>query len=410
MLYDIFFSISQTPVRGHVPTERAMFENFFAQVEAADELGFGTAWIAEAHLSSEVQKSHRKPVIPHWQGEVGLNVDFLQLATRIFARTRRIEAGSAVMNILCNGGPVAAAERIAAFCNLHGLDPEERRRIHVGFAAGRFDFNNTPTGIAPKNFFEEAFWPTVKGKIFEEAAQIFCHLLRGDTIESADVPKSTITRADVKDDDEWDEVLRAAGSAPNVKTIELEPRWKFEATKIVPQDWRRELLQLVIGSHDPRLQERVNQILPVHVFNLSITRPEIIEATHERMRTQFHRDGGPWERAYMPRTVFVFVNGEAGLSPDQQREAAKEEARAALGAYWTALEGTLDPRKVENAADNALVGNPQDVARQLVERFHPDDRLMLWFDFFEHDSDRVIRDMEVFMREVAPRVSEAVRR
>jgi alkanesulfonate monooxygenase SsuD/methylene tetrahydromethanopterin reductase-like flavin-dependent oxidoreductase (luciferase family) len=410
MDYDIFFSISQTPVDGYVPDEATMFGNFFDQVEAADELGFGTAWIAEAHLSSEVQKTHRKPVIPHWQGEVGLNVDFLQLATRVFRRTRRIECGSAVMNILCNGGPVAAAERIAAFCTLHGLDPEERRRIQVGFAAGRFDFNNTPTGIRPQNFFEEAFWPLVKGKIFEEAALVFCHLLRGDVVESEELPKAKVTRDDVKSDDEWDEVLRAAGSSPSVRSIELPHRWKFEATKIVPQDWRRELLQLVIGSHDPRLQARVNEILPVHVFNLSITRPEVIEATHERMREAFHPDGGPWRRSYMPRTVFVFVNGEPDLSAEQQRAAAHEEARAAMGAYWTALEGTLDPKKVEKAADNALVGNPQDVAEQMVERFHPDDRLMLWFDFFQHDSPRVIRNMEVFMREVAPRVDEAVSR
>lgn len=409
MRYDLFFSISQTPVRGHLPTEAEMFENFLAQVEAGDALGFGTAWIAEAHLSSEVQKSHRKPVIPHWQGEVGLNVDFLQLSHQIFARTRRIETGSAVMNILCNGGPIAAAERVAAFCTLHGLDPEERRRIHVGFAAGRFDFNNAPTGIRPSNFFEEAFWPLVKGKIFEEATEIFLRLLRGDTIASDDLTPSVITRASVRGDEEWDELLRTTGSAPNVQRIELPPRWKFEPVKIIPQAWRRELLQLVIGSHDPQLQERANTILPVQVFNLSITRPEIIENTHERMTRAYHRDGGAWQRSYMPRTVFVFVNGEAGLSAQEQSRRAHEEAREALGAYWTALEGTLDPSKVENAADNALVGNPQEVAEQIVARFHPDDRLMLWFDFFEHDSARVIRNMEVFQSEVAPRVREAVR-
>lgn len=409
MRYDIFFSISQTPVDGHQPTERVMFENFFSQVEAADTLGFDTAWIAEAHLSSEVQKTHRKPVIPHWQGEVGLNVDFLQLSHKIFARTQRIETGSAVMNILCNGGPIAAAERIAAFCTLHGLDPEEQRRIHVGFAAGRFDFNNAPTGIRPTNFFEEAFWPVVKGKIFEEAAEIFVRLLRGDTIRSEDIASSVITRASVRNDEEWDELLRTTGSAPNVKRIELPHRWKFEALKIVPQDWRRELLQLVIGSHDPALQERINTFAPVQVFNLSITRPEVIEETHTRMARAYHPDGGAWQRAYMPRTVFVFVNGDAGLSPQEQSRRAHEEARAALSAYWTALEGTLDPAKVQNAADNALVGNPREVAAQIVERFHPDDRLMLWFDFFDHDNARVIRKMEVFQHDVAPRVQEAVR-
>jgi hypothetical protein len=106
----------------------------------------------------------------------------------------------------------------------------------------------------------------------------------------------------------------------------------------------------------------------------------------------------------MPRTVFVFLNEEAGLSPERRRAAAHEEARAALGAYWTALEGTLDPRKVDNAADNALIGNAEDIARQIGERFHPQDRLMLWFDFFNHDSPRVIRNMEAFMSAVAPRV------
>lgn len=409
MRYDIFFSISQTPVRGQLPDERTMFENFFAEVEAADALGFGTAWIAEAHLSSEVQKTHRKPVVPHWQGEVGLNVDFLQLTHHIYRRTARIETGSAVMNILCNGGPIAAAERIAAFCTLHGLDPQEQRRIHVGFAAGRFDFNNAPTGIRPTNFFEEAFWPVVKGKIFEEATEIFLRLLRGDTLSSNDLTPSLITRASVRSDEEWDELLRTTGSAPNVKRIELPPRWKFEALAIIPKQWRRELVQLVIGSHDPALQERANTFSPVQVFNLSITRPEIIEDTHARMALAYHRDGGAWQRAYMPRTVFVFVNGEAGLGPQEQSRRAHEEARAALGAYWTALEGTLDPAKVQNAANNALIGNPQEVADQMVARFHPDDRLMLWFDFFEHDRARVIRNMEVFMAEVAPRVQEAVR-
>ncbi|MEC9072486.1 MAG: luciferase, partial [Myxococcota bacterium] len=79
MQYDIFFSISQTPVGDRLPPEADMFRNFFQQVEAADRLGFDTAWIAESHLSSEVQKRHKRPVIPHWKGEVGLNVDVLQL-------------------------------------------------------------------------------------------------------------------------------------------------------------------------------------------------------------------------------------------------------------------------------------------------------------------------------------------
>ena len=73
MEFDAFFSICQTDVHGTMPDEATMFRNFFEQVELADELGFGTAWVAESHLSSEVRKRNRQPVVPHWQGEVGLN-------------------------------------------------------------------------------------------------------------------------------------------------------------------------------------------------------------------------------------------------------------------------------------------------------------------------------------------------
>ena len=89
-----------------------MFRNFFEQVQLADDLGFGTAWVAESHLSTEVQKGNPGAVIPHFVGEIGLNTDILQLATRIFARTKQIGVGSAILNILCNGGPIAHAERI----------------------------------------------------------------------------------------------------------------------------------------------------------------------------------------------------------------------------------------------------------------------------------------------------------
>jgi hypothetical protein len=62
--------------------------------------------------------------------------------------------------------------------------------------------------------------------------------------------------------------------------------------------------------------------------------------------------------------------------------------------------------KVARAADNSVIGNVEDVAQQIVERFHPDDCIMAWFDFFNHDSSRVIRNMDAFMNKVAPRVQE----
>ena len=83
MKFDIFLSICHTPVEGEMPSEREMFESFFEQVKAADEFGFETAWVAQAHLSTEVQKNNKNPVVPHWNGEVGLCTDFFQLENTV---------------------------------------------------------------------------------------------------------------------------------------------------------------------------------------------------------------------------------------------------------------------------------------------------------------------------------------
>ena len=400
MDFDVFLSLSHTAAGGVLPTERQMFENFFEQVEAADQLGYKTAWLAEAHLSSEVQQGNSRPVIPHWKGEVGLMTDFSLVAQEIFRRTRQIECGSAIMNILCNGGPIAAAERIGTLLNLHGLDPGEQRRIHIGFSGGRFEYQNRPYGIRPRDKIEEAAWPALRGQIFREGAEIFCRLLRGEVISSADISPTTLTRQLFRCDEDWDRVREAAGTS--AETISVRPRYEFESLRIIPKEFRRDLLELVVGSHDPDLQVMLNQYLPVQVFNLSITAPEKIEATHRRMEEAYHADGGPWRRSYMPRTTFVFLNANPRLTPTEQRQAAEREARAALEEYWKALEGTVDPSRITNAARNALIGNPEDIIVQAKSRFHPDDRLMLWFDFFNHDSGRVVQNMEAFMSQVAP--------
>ncbi|MHC4824019.1 MAG: LLM class flavin-dependent oxidoreductase [Planctomycetota bacterium] len=410
MQFDVFFSICQTPVSGSVPDEATMFRNFFDQVQAADRLGYGCAWIAESHLSTEEQKNNRRPVVPHFQGEVGLNVDITQLAHKVFATTERIEVGAAVMNIVCNGGPIAAAERLAAFCALHGLDPSEKRRLRIGFAAGRFEFMNRAYGVDWRDAVEEAAWPAYKGQMFHEACEIFLRLLRGDVLDSTQTPDVRLDRSNFRSDEDWQRVQAAwvevhGGAAPDV--VPFKKRWPFESLKVVPQEWRRELLDLIVGSHDPKLQEQLNAILPVKVFNLSITSEEIIQKTHDRMATTFNADGGPWEREYMPRTVMVFLNAEEGLSPEQQSAAAAVEAEAALSEYWNALEGTIDATKVAAATENALVGNPAEIAAQVHGRFHPDDRLMLWFDFYNHDSERVIRNMSAFQEIVIPTVQGA---
>jgi alkanesulfonate monooxygenase SsuD/methylene tetrahydromethanopterin reductase-like flavin-dependent oxidoreductase (luciferase family) len=393
MEFDIFFSICQTEVNGFLPSERVMFENFFEQVELADRLGFGTAWVAESHLSTEVQKTNPGAVIPHFVGEIGLNTDILQLGHRVFARTRRIGIGSAIMNVLCNGGPIAAAERVRTFLALHGLDPAEKRTLTVGFASGRFPFINVPYGIVPRTPVEAAAWPVVKNKIFEEATEIFLRLLKGETLSSDAIARRTLRRSDFRADADWQRVVEAHGSY--AEEIDVEPRWRFPNLKIVPQESRMDLLRLSIGSHDPATQIFANTIMPVGVFNLSITPGDEIQKTNERMRTHYHPEGGGWHRRLMPRTVLVFINDDAA--------AAAAEAREALSNYWRALEGTLDEEKVRRATNNALVGDASAILEQMEKRFDPEDRLMLWFDFNNHDSARVMRNMESFMTRVAPR-------
>ncbi len=397
MEFDIFFSICQTEVDGYMPDERTMLGNFFEQVKLADRLGFGTAWVAESHLSTEVQKTNPGAVIPHFIGEIGLNTDILQLGHVIFGSTERIGVGSAIMNILCNGGPIAAAERIKTFLALHGFNPKEQRTLTIGFAAGRFPFINIPYGIVPRTPVEAAGWPVVKTKIFREATEIFLRLLKGETLNSSMIEPNVLRRPDFRREEEWDRVLEAYGT--HTDEVPIPSRWVFPTLKIIPAESRMDLLQLSIGSHDPDTQLFANTIMPVGVFNLSITPGDEIEKTNQRMADGYHPEGGGWKRRLMPRTVLVFINEEGG-SRESRIERANAEARSALSNYWKALEGTLDPAKVEKAAHNALIGDAEEIRNQMNSRFDQDDRLMLWFDFNNHDNGRVMRNMTAFMEKV----------
>ena len=413
MEFDIFFSISQTPdTSGFIPTESEMFSSFLDQAVHADKLGFGVGWVAQAHLSTEIQKRNLNPVVPHYPGEVGLCTDFFQIAQKVISRTERMEIGSAVMSILASGGPIAQAERVGSFLSLHGLDPNESRRLHIGFSAGRFEFMARPYGIVPRDPVEEEAWPALRGRIFAEASEIFLRLLRGDVLSSDMVARTVLTRSNFRSDGDWERVQQQAlthyGLDDLPDSIEIRNRYDFEEIKIIPQNWNRDLLNLILGSHDPILQREVNEWMPVQVFNLSITPPHVIEGTHDRMRESYHSKGGPWQRSMMPRTVMVFINEEQGLSPQERSEAAKMEAESALSTYWNALEGTIDPSKVNRAVDNAVIGNADEVVEQIIARYDSDDRLMCWFDFFNHDSDRVMRNMTAFMTKVVPRVNGGV--
>ncbi len=406
MKYDIFFSICQTEVDGYKPSERVMFQQFFDQVRLADKLGFETAWIAETHLSCETQKQNPDAVIPHFVGEIGLNTDILQMAHKVFSQTKSIHVGSAIRNILCNGGPLAHAEAIKTFLSLHSLDPKEKRKLFLGFAAGRFPFSNRPYGIKARNALEEAAWNVLKGTLFVQATEIFLRALKNETFSSKDVAPILLKESQFRKREEWEAVLKAQKTVSyetnSAGDIVIPSYWDFETVGVIPFEAPMDLLQLVVGSHDPSVQALANRYFPSWVFNLSITPAAVIEETHARMQELYHPAGGTWQRSYMPRTSFIFINGDETLSSEGQRAAAKVSATRALENYWRAMEGTLDPRKVEEAVENAVYGNPEDVARQLAAKYHKDDRLMLWFDFNNHDNNAIKSSMEAFWNKTRP--------
>ena len=409
MKFDVFLSICQTEVDGSMPNERTMFRNFFDQVKLADVLGFGTAWVAETHLSCQIQKRNPGAVIPNFQGEIGLNTDILQMAHKVFAQTKRIHIGSAIRNILCNGGPMAHAEAIRMFLSLHGLEESESRLLEIGFASGRFPFSNTPYGIRPRDEVEKLAWPALRGLVFMEATEIFLRFLKGDVFASKDVAPKVLKRAQFRDDQSWRAVVEAwkkktGSTSMDPEAIEVAPFWVFDQVGVIPFEAPMHLLRLTIGAHDAVSQDYANKFLPVGVFNLSITPGAVIEQTHERMKKTFHKDGGAWSRSRMPRTVLVFIDETPGVPVETRRKRAREAGEKALSNYWKAVEGTLDPAKIAQAVDNALVGTADDVLEQVKARFHPEDRLMLWFDFNNHDNEWVKSSMRWFMEKVAPRV------
>lgn len=408
MRFDIFFSICQTNVDGVMPDEKTMFRNFFEQVRLADALGFGTGWVAETHLSCQIQKRNPGAVIPQFEGEIGLNTDILQMAHKVFAQTKRIHIGSAIRNILCNGGPMAHAEAIRMFLSLHGLEDSETRLLDIGFASGRFPFSNVPYGIRPRDAVEVAAWPALRGQIFLEATEIFLRFLRGDIFSSKDVSPKVLRRANFRSDEDWSRVVRAYQEREKTQAtpdeIHIPSTWSFDDVGVIPFDAPLKYLRLTIGAHDAASQALANRFMPVGVFNLSITPGAVIEETHQRMKGVFHKDGGPWTRAHMPRTVLVFIDESPGVALETRRSRARDAAEKALSNYWRAVEGTLDPKKISEAVENALVGTADDILEQMRVRFHAEDRLMLWFDFNNHDSQAVCQSMRWFMEKVASRV------
>ena len=406
MKFDLFCSLSQGTDGTFLPLEKIVFKNFLSQASLADSLGFETLWLAESHLSSEVQKKNKNPVIPHFKGEVGLNTDLISLSHLIYSKTKKINLGTAIRNILCNGGPLAHAEAIRYHLFLEQFYERPKRTLNLGFASGRFEYSNKPYFIRPRDSLEKKLWPLVKGKVLEEAGQIFLKSLKGDSFSSKEIESSFLEKKQTDKKISWEDLKKIAQESSNYEMndtkIRLKKWWEFEETKIIPNEVSLENLNLYLGSHSPEIQELMNTIMNCRVFNLSITSPKIIEETHERMKALFAQRDETWKREYMPRTVLVFLNGEKHLSSKEQSNKAKKHAKKVLESYWKALEGTIDPIKVEKASHNALCGNPEKVLEQLQERFHPEDRLMLWFDLCCHDTEVVENSMKSFFEDVAP--------
>ncbi len=405
MKFDIFFSICQSKVDGVIPSEAKMFENFFSQIKLADKLGFENAWVAEAHLSTEVQKENKNPVVPNFEGEIGLNTDIFQLAHKVFSMTENINLGSAIMNLLSNGGPIARAEQTLSFLALHGADKEEKRKLNLGFASGRFPYQISPYGIKPRNDFEESIWPILKGKVFQQSSELFLRLLKGEKISSKDLSKMSLCKSDFRDEKSLKkarDAYRELYSRQMPSELELESYFDFEQLKIVPNSYNPDLLNLYMGSHDPKAVKLANSHLPCRVFNLSITPKEVIEQTHQDMLEIYHKDGGPWQRDMMPQTLMVFVNDDKNLTPKEKNTKAREQALKAMASYWNAMQGTVDKEKLEKAVDNTLCGSPEKIAEQIRENYHPEDRIMLWFDFNNHNNKEVESMMRIFKERVMP--------
>ncbi len=407
MKFDLFHSVGRIDSVTPKLSDRQVFEHFFHQVDEAEKLGFGTIWVAESHFSSEVQKRHKDPVIPHYQGEVGLNADSLQLANILFERTSRIGFGTAILNIVGgNGGPIAAADRVRSLAFLNRLR-KTPRKLDIGLAAGRFPYINQPFGIVPRSPEEKILWPQYQQLIFVEALEIFLRLSVGETLSSADVTRRRITRAHFRTDEAFAKAQEALEKNDlrlcPVDGVAYEPRWLFEPLALVPalDQASAPELNFVLGSSCPIAREAGMKYADLDIFNLSFTPPKAIDAIHAEMTARCREAGREWRRGRMPRTVLVFI--------DQDPAVARRRAEACFDTYIEAMRGTAQVPDKVMLMERALIGDSAMIKRQLAPEdphgFKADDRLMLWFEFNQSDNAAIVKQMRQFATDVLPQFS-----
>jgi alkanesulfonate monooxygenase SsuD/methylene tetrahydromethanopterin reductase-like flavin-dependent oxidoreductase (luciferase family) len=379
MIFDLFHSLSDPKINQMSLGPDKVFSAFIDQAKLAEELGADTVWAAESHFSSETQKKTSFGTIPYFEGEVGINCDSFQMGHWLLSRTNKINYGVAIHNIVGgSGGPIASADRVNSLHFYNSMAFGGKRNIRIGVAAGRFPYQNNPFQIIPRNHLEKEMWNEIKPYIFFEALEIFLRLLRGEELGSENVTQWKVEH----------------------KNYEIEKRWLFEPLKLVPVVANKSNLEIILGSHDPKALEHGLRFWDLSLFNLSFTSPEQIESLQQKMGKHAAQSGRLWNRGRLPRTVMVFI--------DKQRNRAYDLASQVLDNYIEAMRGTAMVPDKEVLLSRALVGDPSEIREQIgpggSRSFHPEDRLMLWFEFNQLDNQEILRQMKLFWEEVAPKI------
>jgi hypothetical protein len=286
-----------------------------------------------------------------------------------------------------------------AFLNAMNASP---RKLHVGVAAGRFPYINAPFGIVPRDDIEKALWPQYQRLIFIEALEIFLRLSRGETLASSDVKPWRIDRSLFRSEDEFRTAMNAVGGSPD--GVPYRARWDFERLRLVPEMVEQDYvawMNFVLGSHDPLARDHGLQFADLDIFNLSFTPPSQLAKVHDEMFVRYRESGRVWHRSRMPRTVLVFI--------DQNAHRARDMAASCFDVYIEAMRGTVALPPKDELMARALIGEPADLVEQLspgnANGFHPDERLMLWFEFNQNDHDAIKRQMRLFAEKVMPFVA-----
>lgn len=388
MIFDLFHSISDPIINGRSLGAEKVFSHFFEQALLAEDLGVDTVWCAESHFSSETQKKTSVATIQNFSGEVGINCDSFQLAPALFNRTKKINFGTAIHNIVGgSGGPLSSAERVKVLSFLNNSVSEWNRKLRIGIAAGRFPYQNTPFQIVARDSIESDLWPYIKRYVFIEALEVFLRLLSGEEISSAQIKKWMIDPEEIKEPK-----LREKYRRP----VEVRKFWNFETLRLVPFERVNSNLEIVLGSHDPLALEWGLKFWDLSLFNLSFTSPDKIEALQSSMQEKCTLYQREWTRSRLPRTVMVFIQ--------EKRDKAYQLADNVLDNYIEAMRGTTQVPDKKVLLERALVGDPTEIRDQLRENgsrgFHSGDRLMLWFEFNQLDNEEIQKQMKLFFEEV----------